>query len=81
VLEGGRLRVGWTTAPGRFRAATVERLAGRFLEELRSLVDHAQSPDALGYTPSDFPQAGLDQAGLDELVRSLGMGAGPEEAR
>jgi hypothetical protein len=35
---------------------------------LRELIEHCKSPEAGGYTPSDFPLAGLDQAGLDHLL-------------
>ncbi|MEA2563438.1 MAG: hypothetical protein QOH06_4942 [Acidobacteriota bacterium] len=70
VLED-RLRVTWTYDPGRHLPATVERLARGFLEELGTLVEHCLSPEAGGYTPSDFPLAGLDQAALDRLDQGI----------
>ncbi|MFP5288963.1 MAG: amino acid adenylation domain-containing protein, partial [Thermoanaerobaculia bacterium] len=66
VLED-RLRVNWTWDPGRHLPATVERLAQGFLAELATLVGHCLSPEAGGYTPSDFPLAGLDRTALDRL--------------
>ncbi len=62
-----RLRVNWTYDPGRHLPATAERLANGFLAELAALVAHCLSPEAGGFTPSDFPLAGLDQAALDRL--------------
>src|SRR5215203_1298193 len=63
-----RLRVSWTYDPRRHLPATVERLAQGFLAELSALVDHCLSPAAGGFTPSDFPLAGLGQEALDRLL-------------
>ncbi|HEY3569258.1 MAG TPA: amino acid adenylation domain-containing protein [Thermoanaerobaculia bacterium] len=63
-----RLRVSWTYDPGRHLPATVQRLAEGFLAELVVLAEHCLSPEAGGFTPSDFPLAGLDQGTLDRLV-------------
>jgi amino acid adenylation domain-containing protein/non-ribosomal peptide synthase protein (TIGR01720 family) len=66
VLDG-RLRVSWTYDPGRHLQSTAERLANGFVAEIAALVDHCRSPEAGGFTPSDFPLAGLGQAALDRL--------------
>src|SRR5947209_8080956 len=50
------------------REETIAALAERWVAALAGLVDHCLSPEAGGYTPSDFPLAGLDQAALDELA-------------
>jgi amino acid adenylation domain-containing protein/non-ribosomal peptide synthase protein (TIGR01720 family) len=71
-----RLRVNWTYDPGRHLPATAERLAHGFLTEIEALVAHCLSPEAGGFTPSDFPLARLDQAALDRL---LGNGRGVED--
>jgi amino acid adenylation domain-containing protein/non-ribosomal peptide synthase protein (TIGR01720 family) len=70
VVEDGRLRVEWTYGSAFHRAETVERLADRFLAELRALIAHCTAPGAGGYTPSDFPLARLTQARLDALAGS-----------
>ncbi len=67
VLED-RLRVHWTYDPDRHLAATAERLARGFLSEIEALVAHCLSPEAGGFTPSDFPLARLGQAALDRLL-------------
>jgi amino acid adenylation domain-containing protein/non-ribosomal peptide synthase protein (TIGR01720 family) len=65
---GGRLRVDWAFSREVHRTATIERLSRQFLEELRALIAHCLSPEAGGYTPSDFPLMSLSQDELDELV-------------
>jgi amino acid adenylation domain-containing protein/non-ribosomal peptide synthase protein (TIGR01720 family) len=63
-----RLRINWTYDPERHRSATAEGLARGFLAEIEELVDHCLSPEAGGFTPSDFPLARLDQTALDRLL-------------
>ncbi len=63
-----RLRVSWSFDPTRHLPATAERLASGFLAEIAVLVEHCRSPEAGGFTPSDFPLAHLDQAALDRLL-------------
>jgi non-ribosomal peptide synthase protein (TIGR01720 family) len=79
-VTAGVVSVCWTYTPLRFRRDTIEALAEEFLAALRALVAHCQSPAARGYTPSDFPLAGLDQHALDQLVLMVEDGAeeGPE---
>ena len=68
AVREGRLglRIGY--AEGMHRRDTVERLAAGYAEELRELIAHCRGADAGGYTPSDFPLAGLEQGALDALV-------------
>ncbi len=67
-ISNGQLQLVWTYSQKIHRRITIERLAERFLGALRSLISHCQSPDANGYTPSDFPYAGLDQFQLDRIA-------------
>jgi amino acid adenylation domain-containing protein/non-ribosomal peptide synthase protein (TIGR01720 family) len=67
LVEDGALRVVWTYGPGRHRRETVQALADGFLARLRALVAHCARADA-ACTPSDFPLAGLDAAGLAALT-------------
>ncbi|MEV6868841.1 amino acid adenylation domain-containing protein, partial [Streptosporangium subroseum] len=73
LVMNGRLELGWTYSERLHDRATVERLADRYLEVLGELIDHCCRPDARGYTPSDFPLAGLDQATLDRLHAEAGQ--------
>ena len=53
------------------RRATMEALANNYLAALRALILHCQSPEAGGYTPSDFPLARISQRDLDEVLTHL----------
>ena len=56
-----KLRMSWTYSPEVHRKETIEKLAKGYEEALTEIIEHCQSPDAGGYTPSDFPGAKLDQ--------------------
>ncbi|MFP5285589.1 MAG: condensation domain-containing protein, partial [Thermoanaerobaculia bacterium] len=66
VLEE-RLWVDWGFTTELHDEATIARLAAGFREELEALVEHCLSPEAGGFTPSDFPLAGLDQETIDRF--------------
>jgi amino acid adenylation domain-containing protein/non-ribosomal peptide synthase protein (TIGR01720 family) len=67
LVIGDRLKTAWVFGPAHSRA-TVERLARDFITELEALVAHCLSPEAGGWTPSDFPLARLDQGTLDRVA-------------
>ncbi|MGH8655745.1 MAG: amino acid adenylation domain-containing protein [Gammaproteobacteria bacterium] len=64
----GQLRIEWRYGRSRHRRDTVSKLAADLLLRLRGLLAHCMSPQVGGYTPSDFPLAGLAQADLDRLA-------------
>ncbi|MCH9652219.1 MAG: non-ribosomal peptide synthase/polyketide synthase [Deltaproteobacteria bacterium] len=68
AVSGGRLRVTWDYSPNLHRPETVEALAKSFQGSLRRLIEHCLSPEAGGFTPSDFPLATLKQETVDELA-------------
>ncbi|HLL70296.1 MAG TPA: amino acid adenylation domain-containing protein [Pyrinomonadaceae bacterium] len=68
---GNQLRMDWTYSENLHQRATVERLAESFNAELRALIAHCRSPEAGGYTPSDFPLAELGQEQLDNVFARL----------
>ncbi|HKP13380.1 MAG TPA: amino acid adenylation domain-containing protein, partial [Blastocatellia bacterium] len=65
---GGRLQLNWTYSENLHRRETIERLAGAYKRWLKAIITHCASSEAGGYTPSDFPLAGLSQEQLDQLV-------------
>jgi len=70
VLDG-RL-VGHVTHSAHVHARDrVEALTGEFHTALEEIIDHCLSQQAGGYTPSDFPEVGLDQAALDSVLDEL----------
>lgn len=70
VLEG-QLQLEWTYSKEIHQQATIEWLARKFVEALRLLIAHCQSPDAGGYTASDFPQANLNQKDLEQFLAKI----------
>ena len=66
-----RLRFDWGYSETVHQRSTIERLAEDFMDALRSLISHCSSPSVGAYTPSDFPEAGLDQQELDKLIAGL----------
>ncbi|HEY6349972.1 MAG TPA: non-ribosomal peptide synthase/polyketide synthase [Candidatus Angelobacter sp.] len=68
-VERGRLLVEWNYSREVHRRQTIEALGLSFVEKLRAIISHCLAPGAGGFTPSDFPLAGLDQHALDLLVK------------
>jgi non-ribosomal peptide synthase protein (TIGR01720 family) len=68
---GGQLHLQWTYSTRVHRRPTVERLARGCLEALEALIAHCQSPEAGGFTPSDFPLARLDARAFNKLSMLL----------
>ena len=64
----GKLWLGWAYCPAFHDAATVEALVADFEETLRRIIAHCCEQEEREFTPSDFPEARLDQASLDDLL-------------
>ena len=64
----GVLQVRWSYSEAVHRRETIERLANDYMAALLAIIRHCQSPEAGGYTPSDFPLAGLSQEDLEKLL-------------
>jgi len=71
TVAGGRLQMVWSYSRAVHRRETISQLAARFIEALQEMIIHCASPEAGGFTPSDFPEADLTQKELDELVAEL----------
>jgi non-ribosomal peptide synthase protein (TIGR01720 family) len=70
-VVGGELRMGWEYDGERYKREEMEGVAGRYKRELEELIAHCVREDAGGFTPSDFPDAELNQTELDELMGQL----------
>ncbi len=70
VVEG-EFQINWNYSSQIHSSATVEKLAQSYLNAIRSIIEHCQLEDARGYTPSDFPDAQLNQLELDELLAPI----------
>ena len=71
MVEGGRLRFDWVYSERVYREETVAGLAQDFMGALRLLIDHCQSKDAGGFTPSDFMAAKMSQKDFDSLFAEI----------
>jgi non-ribosomal peptide synthase protein (TIGR01720 family) len=71
IVTGGQLQLDWTYSSNLHQRATIENLAQGFLKALRSLIAHCQSPEAGGYTPSDFPLTQMSQNALDTAFTTI----------
>jgi non-ribosomal peptide synthase protein (TIGR01720 family) len=67
-IAGGRLWFNWLYSKHVHQRITIEHLAKNFVEALRRLINHCQSPEAGGFTPSDFSLLNLDQQTLDKIL-------------
>src|SRR5205807_10406988 len=66
-VAGGELQFDWAFSTAVHRRATAEALAQGFIAALRDLIAHCQSPEAGGFTASDFPLARLEAPALSLL--------------
>jgi amino acid adenylation domain-containing protein/non-ribosomal peptide synthase protein (TIGR01720 family) len=71
LISEGQLQIDWTYSSNIHQQSTVENLANEFIQTLQALIAHCLSPDAGGYTPSDFPLAKLTQAQLDVQLSKI----------
>jgi non-ribosomal peptide synthase protein (TIGR01720 family) len=70
-VVGGRLSLTLGYSENLHREKTVRRLADQTAAALRSLLERRHTAGAGAYTPSDFPEAGLSQSDLDEILAEL----------
>jgi non-ribosomal peptide synthase protein (TIGR01720 family) len=70
-VTGDRLEFHWSFSGAIHQRATIEGVAREHVKALRALIAHCLTPEAGGYTPSDFPEAGLSQEELDRFMDTL----------
>ncbi|MEH2042437.1 amino acid adenylation domain-containing protein [Nostoc sp.] len=70
-IISGQLKLQWRYSRNLHKQSTVETLAQGFIEALRSIIAHCQSPQGVGFTPSDFPLVQLNQAELDLALQQI----------
>ncbi|MGK7886280.1 MAG: amino acid adenylation domain-containing protein, partial [Crocosphaera sp.] len=66
-----KLRINWTFNYNFHHRETIKKLADDYQNNLQFLIEHCQSPEAGGFTPSDFPVANLKQQELDYLLSQI----------
>lgn len=71
----GCLQLDWTYSSAIHKQSTIAKLAQQYIQSLRSLIVHCQSPNVGGYTPSDFADFGWsqwNQTDLDTILTAIG---------
>nr|WSW67735.1 amino acid adenylation domain-containing protein [Streptomyces sp. NBC_00995] len=68
---GPELTATWTWPGALFAERDVRALATAWFRMLRALAEHADAPDAGGYTPSDLSLVSLSQDEIDDLEAEL----------
>ncbi|MDY7096361.1 MAG: condensation domain-containing protein, partial [Acidobacteriota bacterium] len=71
VVQGGQLVASFRFSRNRHKASTLEALADAFVQSLERLAEHCRSPEAGGWTPSDFPLAKIEGPVLDRLASEI----------
>jgi non-ribosomal peptide synthase protein (TIGR01720 family) len=67
-----RLRLSWTFSRNRHSRKTIESVAESYLADIRGFIDWCVTQKLPDYLAEDFSEAGLSQAGLDEVIAKLG---------
>jgi amino acid adenylation domain-containing protein/non-ribosomal peptide synthase protein (TIGR01720 family) len=67
-IADGRMQLSWRYSRERYRKATIETLAGQYVQHLKALLAHCLLPDSGSYTPADFPLVDLTQSELDAMA-------------
>ncbi|WP_329617718.1 amino acid adenylation domain-containing protein [Streptomyces brevispora] len=70
--DGPSLVTRWTWPSDLLKEEDVGALTEAFTRALHTLADHAERPDAGGYTPSDLPLVSLNQSQIDRLQNKWG---------
>ncbi|MEH1968906.1 amino acid adenylation domain-containing protein [Nostoc sp.] len=71
MVVNGQLQVDWSYNKDIHRQDTIADLAETMLSALRLLIARCQSAQEFSYIPSDFPEAELSQAELDQVFEEL----------
>ncbi|WP_414526541.1 condensation domain-containing protein [Nodularia chucula] len=70
-IAQSQLQIQWRYSHNLHEKATIEYLAQQFIKTLQAIIQHCQSVENGGYTPSDFAGARLNQQQLDKFLNKL----------
>ncbi|SDL27683.1 condensation domain-containing protein [Kriegella aquimaris] len=65
------LNIHWSYCTELYKEETVSRLAQQFIGNLKNILLHCSTKEIRAYTPSDFPESGLNQEDLDNLLENF----------
>ncbi|WP_437913629.1 amino acid adenylation domain-containing protein [Sorangium sp. So ce302] len=71
AMYDGRLEATFQYSAARYQEETIAAVSALWRDALRELIAHCLSPDAGGYTPSDFTDVALAADELDSILEAL----------
>jgi len=71
LIRNGCFESRWSYSRHHYAAGTMERMATRFHQYLRDLIQYCLSPEAGGHSLSDFPLADLNAESFDQIASLL----------
>ncbi|MEL7144538.1 MAG: condensation domain-containing protein [Cyanobacteria bacterium J06573_11] len=71
AIVSGQLRCSWRSDDCFVPISAMEELAERYIQQLKVIIEHCVGSQTGGFTPSDFPDADLDQGELDSFISQL----------
>ncbi|QFS52510.1 non-ribosomal peptide synthetase [Nostoc sphaeroides] len=75
-INAGQLQIDCIYCEDAYKRTTVEQFLNKMMESLRSLIRHCQSPEAGGFTPSDFTDFRWSQTEIDEILAVISSFSG-----
>jgi non-ribosomal peptide synthase protein (TIGR01720 family) len=79
AVRGGKLEMVIGYGARMYEKGAVRELLEKYLERVRRVLRHCLSAEAGGYTPSDFPLAGVPQRELDNIFNEIEFELDQEE--
>ncbi len=70
-IQEDQLKMRWSYSRQLHQPDTIYNLVQAFEKTLQSFIEHCSVPNSGGFTPSDFPEAGLSQDDLDNLLGEI----------
>ena len=70
-IKEGQLHIDWSYSKRNYKLSTIELLVKEYHDTLKELIHYCTNKEHGEYTPSDFPEAGISQDDLDNLLKDL----------
>ncbi|GER90193.1 hypothetical protein KDW_43550 [Dictyobacter vulcani] len=70
-IVGGQLQLAWSYSSNFHLDGTIATVAQDYLHTLRQIIAQIHNKETIEFTPSDFPEAELNQKELDKIVTKL----------
>lgn len=71
IAKNGKLHINWSYVKDLYEQANFLKLVNAYEANLKALIAYCNQKENGSYTPSDFPESGLNQEDLDNLMDLL----------